>query len=216
MIRLYGYWRSSAAYRVRIALNLKGIEFENAPVDLLRGGGEHRTDQYRQLNPQQLVPTLMDGEVILSQSLAIVEYLDEKYPGVPLLPGEPLQRARVRQAALSIACDIHPLNNSGILTYLKNELGVDSAKVQQWYRHWILKNFPALETWAKANRSESGYFAGSEPGLADVCLIPQIYNARRFNVPLNDFPTLIEIDQYCNQLEAFKHAAPEAQPDATT
>lgn len=216
MIRLYGYWRSSAAYRVRIALNLKGIEYEYVPVNLLRDGGEHRREEYRQLNPQQLVPTLVDGDVVLSQSVAIIEYLDEIFQARPLLPRDSLKRARVRQAALSIACDIHPLNNSGVLSYLKNELHADGKKIQQWYQHWILKNFPALEDWAQANRAEGKLFAGNEPGLADICLIPQVYNARRFKVFLDNFPNLLEIDRHCNELKAFKQAAPEAQADANT
>ncbi len=214
MIKLYSYWRSSAAYRVRIALNLKGLEYETVAVHMLKDGGEQHKDEYKAINPQGLVPTLVDGDVSLSQSLAIMEYLDERYPQVPLIAGDAEQRAMTRQLALSIACDIHPLDNLRVLKYLKHELKVDDSKKDAWYVHWIVLGFNALEKTLGASSWKGPYCMGDSVSIADICLVPQLYNAHRFDVPLEDFPTLLEIENNCLELEAFQAAIPEAQPDA--
>jgi maleylacetoacetate isomerase len=212
---LYSYWRSSAAYRVRIALNLKGMEYAIQPVHLVRDGGEQHTAEYRALNPQQLVPVLLDGERVIRQSLAIIEYLDEVYPDTtPLRPRDLRERARVRALALSIACDIHPLGNLRVLQYLENELDISDKQKTAWSRHWIKVGFDALEA-SLAQSPEVGRFcSGDDPTVADCCLVPQVYNARRFGVKLQAYPTIVRIDAACNELEAFQRAAPEAQPDA--
>ena len=214
MTILYGYWRSTAAYRVRIALNLKGIRYESAPVHLTRDGGEQKQSRYQDINPQMLVPTLEEGEVRIGQSLAIMEYLEEVYPEPALLPGDSFQRARARQVALAIACDIHPLNNLRVLSYLQQELGVDDDGKMKWYHHWITENFTALETLAAADADGGPYFLGDTVSIADICIVPQFYNARRFDVPLDRFPRLLEIDRACRDVDAFRGAAPENQPDA--
>ena len=214
MIKLYSYWRSSAAYRVRIALNLKGLEYETVPVHMLKDGGEQYRDEYRAINPQSLVPTLVDGDISLSQSLAIMEYLDEQYPENLLVPGDAKQRAKARQLALSIACDIHPLDNLRVLKYLKHKLKVDDSKKDEWYAHWIVLGFRALEESIRKPGWKGPYCMGETVSIADICLVPQLYNAHRFGVPLEDFPTLLEIEKNCLELEAFKAATPEAQPDA--
>jgi len=207
-IRLYSYWRSSAAYRVRIALNLKGLEHEIVPVSLAPGVSEHRGDAYRAKNPQMLVPFLEDGELAISQSMAILEYLEEAYPGVRLLPqSEPL-RSQVRAFCNMIACDIHPLNNLRVMNYIKTEFGADPTG--EWYAHWIHEGFKAAETLA----SDGPYVFGDEVTLADAFLIPQVYNARRFNVPLDDYPRLVAVVDNANELTAFRDAAPESQSDA--
>jgi maleylacetoacetate isomerase len=214
MLKLYSYWRSSAAYRVRIGLNLKSLAHEIVPVHLVRDGGRQFSDEYRRLNPQGFVPTLVDGEVIISQSIAILAYLEEKYGGTPLLPTDPAQRALGRQIALTVACDIHPLNNQSVLRYLAGELGVDEAGKNAWYRHWIGRGFDAIETLLRERGRAGPFCLGDAPGLADICLVPQIYNARRFNVPLDAYPTLRAIEEHCLKLEAFDRARPESQPDA--
>ena len=214
MIKLYSYWRSSAAYRVRIALNLKNREYETIPVNMLKDGGEQHSDEYRTINAQGLVPALVDGDVSLSQSLAIMEYLDERYPQVPLISGDAKQRAKTRQIALSIACDIHPLDNLRVLKYLKHELKVDDSKKDEWYAHWIVLGFRALEEMLRASDWKGPYCMGESVSIADICLVPQLYNAHRFNVALEAFPTLLEIEKNCLELEAFQAASPEAQPDA--
>jgi maleylpyruvate isomerase len=211
---LYGYFRSTAAYRVRIALNLKGLAYESLSVHLTRDGGAQRQSAYTDMNPQMLVPTYVEDGFVLSQSMAILEYLDERYPHPPLLPGDAMQRARARQAALAIACDIHPLNNLRVLAYLKEQLGVDDENKNAWYHHWILQNFPALERWAAVDAGKGPFFLGESLSLADICIVPQIFNARRFKVPLDDFPRLVEIDRECGELTAFRNAAPQNQPDA--
>lgn len=216
MIRLYSYWRSSAAYRVRIGLNLKGIEHEIVPVNMLKDGGEQHSDEYRSLNSQGLVPTLVDGDLVLSQSLAILEYLDECYPGQRLLPKAPVQRAKIRQYAQIIACDVHPLNNLRILKYLKTELAVEDGQKDAWYAHWIDLGFSALETMLEDSDWQGPFCLDETPSLADLCLIPQLYNAHRFNVPVDRFPRLLEIEQNCLALEAFSRASPEQQPDAVS
>lgn len=211
---LYGYWRSSAAYRVRIALNLKGLDYENRPVHLVKDGGEQHAPAYAAINPQQLVPSLCDGERVLTQSLAIMEYLEELHPDPPLLPADARGRARVRALAQGVACDIHPLGNLRVLQYLERELGADEAQRGAWSRHWMATGFAALEAMLADNAATGRFCHGDTPGVADACLIPQVYNARRWKLPLDDYPTICRIDAACNELEAFRAAAPEAQPDA--
>jgi maleylacetoacetate isomerase len=204
---LYDYFRSSAAYRVRIALNLKGVDYESRAVDLRDDA--QKSDAYRAINPQGLVPTLeMDG-LRLTQSLPIIVYLDQKYPEPPLMPGSPADQAHVRSIALSIASDIHPLNNLRVLKYLKGELGQSQEAVDNWYRHWVSEGLTALEALA-APRAGTFLF-GDAPTLADVCLVPQLYNARRFSVPLEAFPTLVRADANANRLDAFARAHPDEQ-----
>ncbi len=212
-IRLYSYWRSSAAYRVRIALNLKGLDYDIQPVSLAPGVSEHKGEDYRARNPQGLVPFLEDGDVAIGQSMAILEYLEEAYPGRPLLPDARGPRARIRSFCSSVACDIHPLNNLRVMEYLKGELGQDDAAVLDWYAHWIHEGFRAAEAFA-SYAPDSAYVYGDQPTLADAFLVPQMYNARRFNVPLDDYPRLVAIDAHCNTLPEFDRARPESQPDA--
>ena len=212
---LYSYWRSSAAYRVRIALNLKGMDYAIAPVHLVRQGGEQHHDDYRKLNPQQLVPTLVDGGHALPESLAIIQYLDEAYPDTPrLLPRSALACARVRALAQMIACDIHPIGNLRVLQYLKSELGASDEQKQAWSRHWIELGFDAIETLLAGRKRQGAFCEGDTPTLADCCLIPQVYNARRFKVSMGRYPTITRIDALCTGMEAFARAAPEAQADA--
>ena len=204
---LYDYYRSSAAYRVRIALNLKGIDYESRPVNLLHS--EQRGADYRALNPQGLVPMLeIDGHR-LTQSLSIMVYLDQVYPEHPLMPRDPVDGAHVRAMALTIACDIHPLNNLRVLKYLSNELGLPQEERDAWYIHWIREGLPALETLAKPGAGR--FLFGDEPTIADVCLVPQLFNARRFNVPLDDYPTLLRAEENANKLDAFAAAHPDRQ-----
>lgn len=207
-IRLYSYWRSSAAYRVRIALNLKGLDHEVIPVSLAPGVSEHHSEAYRAKNPQMLVPFLEDGDLGIAQSMAILEYLEEAYPGVHLLPqSEPL-RSQVRAFCNMIACDIHPLNNLRVMNYIKTEFNADPTG--DWYTHWIHEGFKAAELLA----SDGPYVFGSEITLADAFLVPQVYNARRFSVLLDDFPKLVAATDACNELTAFQDALPETQSDA--
>ncbi|WP_312759613.1 maleylacetoacetate isomerase [Pulveribacter sp.] len=217
-MKLYSYFRSSAAYRVRIALGLKGLAWETVPVHLLQGGGQQHSAAYRATNPQELVPALQDGEgegaAVLTQSLAIIEYLDETHGGVPLLPQDPLGRARVRALAQSIACDLHPLNNLRVLAYLKHTLGVQEDAKNAWYAHWVALGLSALEQSLATSSATGRYCHGDTPGLADCCLVPQVYNARRFNCPLDGYPTIARIVAACEELPAFQQAAPERQPDA--
>jgi maleylacetoacetate isomerase len=212
---LYSYWRSSAAYRVRAALNLKQIEYRVEPVHLVRGGGEHRQPDYLSLNPQGLVPLLVDGEQRISQSLAIIEYLEETRPEPALLPAEPAGRARVRSLAQIVACDIHPLQNLRVLKYLSEEIGVTDEQRLEWYLNWIRLGFAALETRLAGDPATGVFCHGDRPGMADLLLIPQIYNARRFDCDMTAYPTLTRINEACLALEAFRRAAPEAQPDAS-
>lgn len=214
MRKLYGYFRSSAAYRVRIALGLKGLEYEHVGVNLMPGVNEQKSEAYKALNPQGRVPYLVDGDIALSQSPAMLEYLDEAYPDVPLLPSDLDERARVRQLAALVGCDIHPLNNLAVLMRLKGEIGADEHTVNSWYHHWIVEGFTALEALLTEAGGTGRFCHGDKPGMADVYLIPQVWNARRFNVPLDAFPTIVRIDTACNEIEAFKAAAPENQPDA--
>jgi maleylacetoacetate isomerase len=209
-IRLYSYWRSSAAYRVRIALNLKGLDYETVGVSLAPGESAHRKDEYRAINPQMLVPFLEDGEIAIGQSMAIVEYLEEAYPKTCLLPRDEPLRSQVRAFCNMIACDIHPLNNLRVTSYIKEELGADEGATSAWYAHWIHEGFAAAEVLT----SDGPYVFGENLTLADAFLVPQMYNARRFKVPLGDFPKLVATADACNELSAFKKAAPEQQPDA--
>lgn len=214
MIQLYNYFRSSASYRVRIALNLKGLPFEYVPIHLLKNGGQQHTADYQRINPAELVPTLVDGGHAIGQSLAIMEYLEETYPEPALLPRDVLGRARVRALAQAIACEIHPLNNLRVLQYLERDLKLDEATKATWYRHWITVGFTAVEAML-ANNPHTGRFChGDTPGLADCCLIPQIANSRRFDTPLDAFPTIRRIETACLALDAFAKAAPQVQPDA--
>lgn len=225
MLKLYGYWRSSAAYRVRVALNLKGLDAELLSVHLVKDGGEQHKAEYTRLNPQELVPALVDsdsrgalqgedsGAFVLSQSLAIIEYLDEKYPENPLLPQDLHDRAIVRSMAMSIACEVHPLNNLKVLQYLSKELALDDEAKSAWYHHWIDEGFGALEK--QLVKYSGRYCFGDTVTLADLCLVPQVYNANRFNVDLSPYPNIMRIVESCNRLEAFIDAAPENQADAS-
>ncbi|HVU31074.1 MAG TPA: maleylacetoacetate isomerase [Sphingomicrobium sp.] len=204
---LHDYFRSSAAYRVRIALNLKGIDYESREVDLRSDA--QRSPEYLALNPQGLVPVLeIDGHR-LTQSLAIINYLDIRYPSPPLIPGAAAERAHVVAMAMTIACDIHPLNNLRVLRYLKHELGHSQEEIDRWYAHWIREGLPALE--AMASPKAGKFLFGDAPTGADICLVPQLYNARRFNVPVDDFPTLLRAEANANNLDAFAAAHPDRQ-----
>jgi len=209
-ITLYSYWRSSAAYRVRIALNLKGLDYSLVPISLAPGESQHREQSYRNKNPQMLVPFLEDGEVAMGQSMAMLEYLEETYPDVKLLPDEQPLRSQVRAFCNAIACDIHPILNLRVLQYIKNEF--DSDPSAHWYGHWIHEGFQALEQLA----SDGPYVFGDTITLADALLVPQVYNARRFEVELTEYPRLVAAVNNCNELDAFTRAAPEAQPDAVS
>lgn len=211
-MKLYTMFRSSAAFRVRIALNVKGLPYTPIPKALIKD--EHRTPEYLAVNPQGLIPALDLGNAVLSQSLAIVEYLDETHPEPPLLPRDPLARARVRSMALSIACDIHPLNNLRVLNYLKGELKQPEDSVNAWYRHWIEVGFRGLEAHAREFSTSKRYLFGDSVSLADVCLVPQVFNARRYKVDLSPYPTLVAITTHLEGLPAFTAARPEAQSDA--
>ncbi len=213
-LRLYTYWRSSAAYRVRIALALKGLEYESVPRHLLRDGGEQRRPDYLAVNPQGFVPALEDDGVVVTQSLAICEYLDERFPEPALLPAASRDRAAVRAMALAVACDIHPLNNLRVLQYLRAELGQDDAGVARWARHWIARGFDALEQLVARHSGDGRHCFGSSVTLADVCLVPQVANARRVQLDLAPFPQLAAVVQHLESLPAFAAARPEAQSDA--
>ncbi|WP_064791735.1 maleylacetoacetate isomerase [Shewanella woodyi] len=219
-MKLYGYWRSSAAYRVRIALNHKGLEAEQLSVHLVKDGGEQHKADYARLNPQELVPAFIDtdaegneDEFILSQSLAIIEYLDEKYPEVKLVPDSMYDRALVRSMAMSIACEVHPLNNLKVLQYLAKGLNLDDDAKSAWYHHWIHEGFAALEK--QLIKYSGRYCFGDSVTLVDLCLVPQVYNANRFKVDLDAYPNIVRITQNCNQLDAFIDASPENQADAS-
>jgi len=211
-MRLYGYFRSSAAYRVRIALNLKGLDYELVPLHLQKN--EHLKPDYAQLNPQKLLPALQIGNDILTQSLAIVEYLDETHPEPALLPKAPILRAQVRALAQAIACDIHPIDNLRVLRYLVQEMGLSEDKKNQWYRHWVETGLAAVEQMLLDNPQTGAFCFGAAPTLADICLVPQVANGRRFNCDLSGCPTVLRIANHCNTLPAFALAAPDKQPDA--
>lgn len=204
-IVLYDYWRSTASYRVRIALNLKGLGFEAIPVDLV--AGEQGGEAYRARNPQGRVPSLAIDGSLLTQSLSIVDYLDAAYPDPPFAPTDPVAAAHVRSMAQIVACDIHPLNNLAVLRYLGGELGADEGTRNRWYAHWVREGFAGLEQLAIRYGGE--YLSGDLPGLADICLVPQFYNARRYAVPVDDFPTLLAYDAKASALEAFEQAHPD-------
>jgi maleylacetoacetate isomerase len=213
-MRLFTYFRSSAAYRVRIALNLKGLAYDAVPVHLLRDGGQQHADSYASVNPARLVPVLQDGPAIIAQSLAIIEYLEQTHPSPPLLPADAVARARVRTLALSIACDIHPLNNLRVLRYLKSAGHLDDAWRDEWARHWIGLGFAALERLLTADAGTGSYCHGEMPSMADCCLVPQVANAQRVHLPLEEFPAIRRIHDNCVRLPAFIAAAPAAQSDA--
>jgi maleylpyruvate isomerase len=213
-MKLYTFFRSSASYRVRIALNLKGIPYEQAPVHLRRGGGEQLQPPYTTLNPQALVPALEDNGQILTQSLAIIEYLEEKHPNPPLLPKDPAGRALVRSMALIIACEVHPIQNLRVLNYVKSSYNQTDDQVNRWARHWIDLGLTALEQMIAAQPNRGKFCFGNTPTLADICLIPQLGNARRYGCDLSQYPSILSIDGNCMSLAAFADAAPEKQPDA--
>ncbi len=213
-LRLYSYWRSSAAYRVRIALNLKGLDYQLVPVHLVRDGGEQHAPGYRAVNPQGLVPALQHGQRLIRQSMAIIEYLDETFADHPLLPATARERARVRGLAQVIACDMHPLGNLRVLQYLEREFRATPEQREAWIRHWLALGFAAIEALLAENPSTGEFCDGDQPGLADCLLVPQLYNARRFGLDLDPYPTVRRIEARCLELEAFRRAAPEAQPDA--
>lgn len=214
MIKLYGYWRSTAAYRVRIALNMKQIAYSNQSIHLVKEGGEQNKPEYLALNPQALVPTIVDGDFVLGQSIAILEYLEEKYPQPALLPKDIKLRAFARQLCQLIASDIHPLNNLRVLQYLSNELNLADDAKKTWYHRWLHRGFTAYESLVSKHSVNGNYSIGDELSLADVCLIPQIYNAHRFDFPMDGFPRLMTINENCLKLERFRNAVPENQPDA--
>jgi len=209
---LHGYYRSSAAFRVRIALNLKGLVHNHAPHHLRRGG--QHDPQYLAVNPQGLVPALEDNGRVLTQSLAIVEYLDETHPSPPLLPDNAADRAHVRALAQIVACDIHPIDNLRVLRYLRDPIGADEAMVQTWYNHWIAKGFDAIEAILAHDLRTGRFCHGDAPGLADICLVPQVVNAGTFKLDLTTYPTIRRIFDACMALNAFADAHPSRQPDA--
>lgn len=213
-IRLYSYWRSSAAYRVRIALNLKGLPFETVAVHLVRDGGDQHKAPFSDLNPQGLVPVLLHGNRILRQSMAIMEYLDETWPTPPLMPATARDRQRVRALAQMIASDMHPLNNLRILQFFENTWNVPLPEREAWIRHWIKVGFDALEDTLCDNPSTGAYSDGDVPTMADCCLVPQVYNAERFGVDMAPYRTIRRINAECLALDAFDAARPEKQPDA--
>lgn len=213
-LQLYSYWRSSAAYRVRIGLNLKGLDYEIVPVHLVRDGGQQHAPEYRAINPQELVPTLLHGQRRLTQSLSILEYLDEVWPDRPLLPATARERQRARALGLLVACDIHPLNNLRVLQYFEREWHVPQPERDDWVRHWIEAGFRVAELQLADHPSTGTYCDGDTPGFSDCCLIPQIYNARRYGVDMTPYPALRRIEAECLALPEFDAARPENQPDA--
>ncbi len=210
-MKLYSYFRSSAGYRARIALNLKNLPYETISVHLTKDGGQQYKDAYRAVNPQMRVPALvLDNGATLLQSLAIIEYIDEIHPTPPLLPSDPVMRAHARAIAQIVACDIHPLNNTSPLNYLRKQLKQDEAAVNAWYAHWVVAGFNAIEPLLKPDP----YALGGQVTVADVCLVPQVFNARRFKVPLDAYPRIVAVEAACQKLPAFQKSLPENQPDA--
>ena len=213
-MQLFSYFRSSAAFRVRIALGLKGLDYETLPIHLRRGGGEHHGAAFRAVNPEQLVPVLKVENRLLTQSLAILEYLEERFPAPALLPEAPADRAWVRALASHVACEVHPLNNLRVLHYLQGTLGVSEAQKQAWIANWIETGFAALEERLAFDGHSGSCCFDDEPGLADCCLVPQVANARRFGVGMEAYPNIVRIDAHLMQIAAFQQAAPSAQVDA--
>ena len=213
-MKLYTYFRSSAAYRVRIALNLKGLSYEAVPVHLLRDGGQHLMDDYLTVNPSGLVPALQDEDITLTQSMAILEYLEEVHPMVPLLPRDAVGRARVRELAQIVACDIHPINNLRVLKYLVKHLGQSEEAKTDWYRHWVIEGLRSLESHLARNPGTGSFCHGDSPTIADCFLVPQVFNAKRFDIDVDAYPTIARINELCVDLPAFKAAHPSHQPDA--
>ena len=211
-MKLYGYFRSSASYRVRIALSLKGLGYDLQPVHLRRN--EQRAPEFLERNPQGLVPALEHDDAVLAQSLAIIEYLEERFPEPPLLPASPADRARVRALAQIVACDIHPINNLRVLQYLEKDLGVDDEARAAWARRWIDEGFAAMEAMLGDDPRTGDHCFGNQPTLADICLVPQVFNSQRFGVDMTRYPTLARIHENCMRLPAFADQAPERQPDA--
>jgi maleylacetoacetate isomerase len=210
---LYDYWRSSAAYRVRIALNLKGIPYQSVPINLIKEGGQQHSPEYAALNPNELVPLLVDGEITLNQSLTIIDYLDERYPGQRLTPSEGKERYLVRALAQDIAIDIHPINNLRVIQHLHQKFDIDEQDKVHWMQHWISTGFSALEQ--KLTPIHGDYCVGNKVSLIDVCLVPQVYNAQRFGVDMSAYPNIDEIAKTLSELDAFQSASPENQNDAT-
>lgn len=214
-MKLYTYFRSSAAYRVRIALNLKQLAYEAQPVHLLRDGGQHLADAYRAVNPSMLLPTLEDDDgAVIGQSLAILEYLEETRPQTPLLPADPAGRARVRALALTVVADTHPLGNLRVLKYIKGEMGLTEEVKLAWHRHWLRSGLATLEALLAGDARTGVYSHGDAPTLADCCLVPQVFNAQRFEVDTAPYPTVMRINAACAALPAFQRAHPSQQPDA--
>ena len=214
MLSLHTYFRSSASYRVRIALELKALPYSSIPVHLVRGGGEQHAARFAALNPAELVPVLRDGGLTLTQSMAIIEDLDEVHPAPSLLPGSAAERARIRAISQVVACEIHPLNNLRVLQWLESRAGMDQQARSGWYAHWVNEGFRALECMLATSDSTGRFCHGDTPTLADCCLVPQIYNAERFAVSMEPYPTLSRIHGACLELPAFQRAAPETQPDS--
>jgi maleylpyruvate isomerase len=213
-MKLYSFFRSSASYRVRIALNFKGVSYEQTPIHLRRSGGEQFTAAYKAVNPQALVPALEDNGKILTQSLAIIEYLEDKYPRPPLLPADPADKALVRGMALIIACEVHPIQNLRVLNYVKKEYNQTDDQVNRWAQHWINLGLTALEQLIAAQPKRGKFCFGDTPTLADICLVPQLGNARRYGSDLSQYPNILGVEKNCMTLPAFVNAAPEKQPDA--
>jgi maleylacetoacetate isomerase len=210
-VKLYTFFRSSAAYRVRIALNLKGVPHELVPIHLLKGGGEQRAAEYKAINPGERVPALeLDDGTIITQSLAIIDYLETRFPDPPVYPENPILRANALAVALTVVADIHPVNNLRVLQFLKREFGREQSEIDAWYVHWVRQGFATVEKLVEGN----SFCFGDRPSIADLCLVPQVYNARRFHVDMTDFPRIAAIDANLLSLEAFAKARPEAQPDA--
>jgi maleylpyruvate isomerase len=213
-MKLYTYFRSSAAYRVRIALNLKELSYEAIPVHLLRGGGEQLQEQYRSINPSGLVPAFQDDYLTLTQSMAILEYLEETYPQIPLMPKDPAGRARVRELAQIVACDIHPVNNLRVLRYLVKDLGLSEEVKTEWYRHWLVGGLEVLETHLARDPSSGPLCHGYNPTIADCFLVPQVFNAPRHGIDVSVYPNIARVNEACAKVPAFIAAHPSNQPDA--